>query len=127
MNTFIMTLSFLLTTLFGCQQNNGYKSLSVDDFETAIKNPDIQLLDVRSAAEFAAGHIPNAGNIDVTQSDFAANANDELVKDKVVAVYCRSGKRSKMAADILTKEGFKVIELNHGFMGWEDAGKKIAK
>lgn len=127
MNTLIMTLSFLLTALFGCQQKNDYKSLTVDEFETAIKASDVQLLDVRSAAEFATGHIPKAINIDVTKSEFAADANDELAKDKVVAVYCRSGKRSKMAADILTKEGFKVIELNPGFMGWENADKEIIK
>ena len=42
-----------------------------------------------------------------------------LDKKRTVAVYCRSGRRSKNAAGQLVKEGFKVVELEGGFLGWD--------
>ena len=48
-----------------------------------------------------------------------------LQKSKPVALYCRSGKRSKKAAAILSEKGFKVVELGKGFNAWQAAGKEI--
>ncbi|MDY3134231.1 MAG: rhodanese-like domain-containing protein, partial [Candidatus Egerieousia sp.] len=44
-----------------------------------------------------------------------------------VAIYCRSGRRSKNAAAILAKEGYKVIELAGGFNSWTSAGKPFVR
>lgn len=44
-----------------------------------------------------------------------------------MAVYCRSGKRSKKAAAILSEKGYKVFELDKGFNSWQEAGKEIEK
>lgn len=84
-------------------------------------------LDVRTAEEFEAGHIENAINIDVLKDDFEANALSILPVGKVLAVYCRSGRRSKKAAHILVKRGYKVIELDQGYNGWGESGKKVLK
>ncbi|MFQ9809799.1 MAG: rhodanese-like domain-containing protein [Segatella copri] len=84
-------------------------------------------LDVRTAEEFANGHIRGAINIDVLKSDFEQKAAATLPKSKTIAVNCRSGKRSKNAAAILTKNGYQVIELDSGFIGWQAAGKEIVK
>ena len=48
-------------------------------------------------------------------------------KDKPVALYCRSGNRSKTAARILADKGYEVVELGTGFRGWVAAGKNVVK
>ncbi|MDE5976124.1 MAG: rhodanese-like domain-containing protein, partial [Muribaculaceae bacterium] len=50
-----------------------------------------------------------------------------LDKSKPVAVYCRSGKRSADAANLLSSEGFKVTNLLGGILAWEDDKKPIEK
>ena len=123
-----MGLFAVLCTLTGCNaQSEGFKSLSVDDYAKAIEDTMVVRLDVRTAEEFAAGHIANAMNIDVMQDGFEAKAKCTLPKDKTIAVNCRSGKRSKRAAAILVKNGFRVIELDAGFNDWVEAGKPVTK
>ena len=125
---FIMSIITMLSSLSSCQaQNKGYKSLSADDYEKAIADTAVIRLDVRTAEEFANGHIRGAINIDVLKSDFEQKAAATLPKSKTIAVNCRSGKRSKNAAAILTKNGYQVIELDSGFIGWQAARKEIVK
>ena len=50
-----------------------------------------------------------------------------LKKNKPVAVYCRSGRRSADAAQLLAEEGYKVIDLDGGIIEWEKRGKKTCK
>ena len=55
---FIMSIITMLSSLYSCQaQNKGYKSLSADDYEKAIADTAVIRLDVRTAEEFANGHI----------------------------------------------------------------------
>ena len=63
----------------------------------------------------------------VLKDDFESNALSILPVGKVLAVYCRSGRRSKKAAHILVKRGYKVIELDQGYNGWVESGKKVVK
>lgn len=118
-----------LSTLFSCQQQQkgDFKSLSVDDFESLIRDTGVQRLDVRTLAEYSEGHIPGAMNINVLDDSFAAIADSTLQKDKPVALYCRSGKRSKKAAAILSKQGYKIYDLDKGFDAWQKEGKEINK
>lgn len=121
------TILASLLTLIGlgaCAQNPGYKSLDADEFQKAIEDKSVVLIDVRTSAEYAQGHIPDAAlNIDVLEGNFAAKVKSALDKSTTLAIYCRSGRRSKNAAEILTKEGYKVIELAGGFNSWTSAGK----
>ena len=65
------------------------------------------------------GHIPGTKyNIDVNGDSFVFQSFMLLTKDTPVALYCRSGNRSKTAAKLLAKEGYKVYELSSGFNGW---------
>ena len=136
-----------LLTLVGigaCAQNPGYKTLNADEFEKAIADKSVVLIDVRTAAEYAQAHLPDAAlNIDVLEENFAAKVKSALQSSSAktsagtsgstsaspsksattVAIYCRSGRRSKNAAAILAKEGYKVIELAGGFNSWTSAGK----
>ena len=126
----LLVLSTLLCSLAGCssaQKQTDFESLDVDTFCQAIEAPSVVCLDVRTAEEYAEGHIRNAINIDVLKDNFAKQAKVRLPRNEVIAVYCRSGKRSKKAAGILTGKGFKVIELNTGFIGWTEAGKGVVR
>jgi rhodanese-related sulfurtransferase len=100
---------------FACSKKNSsstYQNLNSDEFEKLIAGQDIQLLDVRTANEYAESHLQNSTNIDVLQDSFAQKASEGLKKELPVAVYCKSGRRSRNAADILVKQGYKVYNLS---------------
>ena len=118
-------MGFSLFNLFG--QTNNFKTVGVTEFEKFIADTTVTILDVRTAAEHAEGFIPGTNyNIDVLNGIFEKVATETLSKDKPIALYCRSGNRSKSAARILADKGYQVVELGTGFRGWQAAGKKIA-
>jgi len=87
----------------------------------------VTVLDVRTAEEFAEGHIAGATNINFMAKDFAARVG-KLDRDKVYLVHCASGGRSKRCLPQLKQLGFKQIyHLDGGFSAWEEAGKPVAK
>ena len=74
------------------------------------------MLDVRTPEEHAEGHIQGTDfNIDMLSEGFTAEALAVLPKDRGVALYCRSGNRSKRAAQILAENGYTVVELAVGY------------
>ena len=99
--------------------NENYETLGVAEFAKCIQQQDITLLDVRTAEEFAEGHLEGAVNIDVKQDDFISRAEKELSKDKTIAVYCKRGRRSANAASQLADKGFKVKNLKGGIEAWK--------
>ena len=116
--------------LWACtsKQKEEYKNLSSAQFKELIKNENVQLLDVRTLAEHMEGHIPGSLNINVKDENFASCVDDLLDKNRrEVAVYCRSGRRSRTAADILVKKGFKVYNLDKGILNWMEEGREIEK
>lgn len=121
----IMGFSFL--SLFG--QTNKLRTVDVKEFASIIKDTTkVTVLDVRTPAEHAEGHIPGTHfNIDVLEDSYTKLATEKISKDKPVALYCRSGNRSKNAARILAEKGYEVVELGTGFRGWSAAGKKTVK
>ena len=124
----IMGILTMLCSLIGCNaQTEGFKSLSVEEYAKAIEDTTIVRLDVRTAEEYADGHIGKALNIDVLKSDFEQKAVATLPKDRIIAINCRSGKRSKNAARILVKNGYEVIELDSGFNDWTSKGMPVTK
>ncbi len=122
--TIIMSFSFF--GLFG--QTNKFKTVDVAEFAKAVSDTSYVVLDVRTQAEHADGHIPGTHfNIDVLEDSFTEIVLKTLSKDKPVALYCRSGNRSKNAARILADKGYQVLELGTGFRGWVAAGEGIEK
>lgn len=103
-------------------EENTYTSVSVEEFAKCIAGENVVILDVRTINEFNAGHIENAINIDVEQNDFEEKAIAALPKKKTIAVYCRTGRRSKTASEILFNNGYNVVELDSGINGWTKAG-----
>ena len=112
-----------LTTACG-QQN--YENTAVTGFSELLESPNVVLLDVRTAAEYAEGHIEGAVNIDQGQSDFMAKAKAALSVEKKIAVYCRSGRRSANAAGRLAAEGYQCVNLEGGIQAWKAAGKPVS-
>ena len=124
----LMGIISMLCSMFACNaQTNDFKSLSVEEYAKAIEDTMVVRLDVRTPEEYAEGHIEKSLNIDVLNSGFETKALATLPKDKTIAVNCRSGKRSKNAARILVKNGYKVIELDSGYNGWIGEGRPVVK
>lgn len=99
-----------------------------DEFEKIIADTtQVVVLDVRTQEEFDEGHLANALLIDVKKDDFLGQARQLLPKEKTIALYCRSGRRSVTAAEKLAPEGYKVVNLKWGITGWKAAGKPIVK
>ncbi|CCG98199.1 thioredoxin 1 [Fibrella aestuarina BUZ 2] len=95
------------------------QTVSVDTFATQLKqSPAAQLIDVRTPAEFADGHLPGAVNINSQRDDFG-QALASLDKSKPVFVYCLSGGRSSRAVTQLRELGYTdVHELKGGYLKW---------
>lgn len=109
----------------GCgnsKNNESVKSVNVEEFAEKMAQQNVRLIDVRTPNEYAEGHLAGAENIDVKAVDFADRIKD--IKG-TVAVYCRSGKRSLMAAEQLAQRGCTVYNLDGGILAWQKAGKPI--
>ena len=123
-----MGLLSLVLGIAACQSpSNKFETVNAEEFAKVITTPEVPILDVRTAEEYAEGHIANSLNLDVKQENFTTLAKKELDKSQTVALYCRSGRRSKIAADLLTKEGYKVVELGGGFNEWKDTQHEFVK
>ena len=108
-----------LVMMTACSNGKGYTSVSVDEFAKVIADNQVQLIDTRTEAEFNEGHIPGAINIDVNESDFEAKVGQKVDKTRPVALYCRGGRRSKIAAERIVALGYDdITELNTGFLSW---------
>lgn len=92
-----------------------------------INREDAQVIDVREAEEFAAGHLPEAKNVPLAKlSDRISEI--ERFKDKPVIVCCASGMRSGKACGELRKLGFaKIHNLSGGIDAWVGAGYPVKK
>jgi hydroxyacylglutathione hydrolase len=82
------------------------------------------ILDVRSAAEFDAGHVPDALHVPHTR---IAVSIDTLPADKPLLVYCNSGARSAAAVSMLARLGFDAIDVNDNFANYRRAEQPAAR
>lgn len=92
-----------------------------------INREDALVLDVRDAAEFNAGRIPNAKHIPLAQMAQRLGELDKW-KEKPIIAYCQSGNRSASACAALKKAGFtQVHNLNGGLPAWQDANLPVTR
>ena len=83
------------------------------------------LVDVRTPEEFSEGHLENAINIDVEGMTFESEIAN-LDKTKTYAIYCQSGRRSRIAVESMSKAGFtKLFNLDQGIGSWQAAGLPV--
>nr|WP_227494599.1 rhodanese-like domain-containing protein [Bacillus mycoides] len=96
------------------------KTLSEDEFRAGYRKA--QLIDIREADEFNAGHILGARNIPLSQIRLR---HKELRQDQPVYLYCQSGFRTGRAAQYLKKQGYTdFYQLKGGFKSWSGKIKK---
>ena len=119
---FAFVIAPLLLVLTACGGSNvKINNLNADGFASDIKNPGVVVVDVRTAGEYAAGHIKNSINIDVESNDFDSKIAN-LDKKVEYAVYCHSGRRSGIAAEKMAKAGFeKISNLEGGIIAWQNS------
>lgn len=102
-----------------------YTSYSAAGFDGLLRSDTaIQLVDVRTAEEYAAGLIPGAVNIDVKAADFLLRSDSLLDPARPVAVYCKGGVRSRKAAGELVGKGYTVYNLDKGYDSWIEYKRK---
>ncbi|HRY10214.1 MAG TPA: rhodanese-like domain-containing protein [Candidatus Nanopelagicales bacterium] len=101
--------------------------VDVPTFASALTQPGVTVLDVRTPEEFAAGHLKDAQNLDVNSPAFAATLKT-LPKDAVYAVYCRTGHRSGTAVAQMVDLGFtRVFHLAGGVTAWQASGQPVVQ
>lgn len=121
MKRFFRPVYVLLASVLCCSCNwkAEFSSVDVAEFAKVIEDTTVVLLDVRTADEHAAGCIEGTSlQIDILRDDFEQRALAHIEKGSTVALYCRSGNRSKRAASLLAAKGYRVVELSTGYNGW---------
>ena len=113
-----------LTLPFGCVGCSGGGSASYEQISGAEAKALMDsesgyvIIDARTQEEYDQGHIPGA--ILIPEYEIADRAEKELTdKDQLILVYCRSGRRSKIAAEELVKLGYTNVKEFGGIIDWE--------
>ncbi len=129
-NTLLLfALLFLLGSTSFAQTANkdSIQVLSIAQFEKMATKKKSKIIDVRTPEEVAEGHLADATTVNFLSPDFASQVAS-LNKKGTYLLYCRSGSRTRKAADALQKMGFKnVYMLEGGITAWKEAGKAIEK
>ena len=100
----------------------GFEWITVEEYEKLRASGNAVVLDVRTPAEFMAGHVPDAINLDVNATDFATRAA-ALDKSKPYLVNCMAGVRGAKACDLLHRLEFpRLYNLEGGLSAWQRAG-----
>lgn len=97
------------------------KNLENKQWREGYENADhAEIIDVRTPEEFAEGYIPTAKLINIQNPSEFTDGVEKLDKDKPYYIYCRSGKRSEMACQVMENMGFKEVNnLATGIMKWD--------
>ena len=109
-----------ITLIFGgCAQASGYRQITQEEAQKIMQSESgYIILDVRTAQEFSGGHIPNAVN--VPNESIETETPKELPdKNQMILVYCRSGRRSKQAAQKLADMGYTDVREFGGINTWQ--------
>ena len=123
-----MICFIICTTLFSCKESvaqDKTKVVSPKEMLKYIDSTSVQIIDIRTPAEFQEGHVKNAKNIDFLSSSFSKEISG-LDKDKPVYIYCRSGNRSGKSVKGFLNAGFtEIYHLEVGIVGWESEGLPV--
>ena len=120
----LLLLLLTVVLLTACGQTNGkeqeamYVNITAQEAKTIMDiEEDYIILDVRTLEEYDQGHIPGA--IVISHEEIAEKAEEVLTdKDQLILVYCRSGRRSKIAAEALVELGYTNIREFGGIIDW---------
>ena len=93
------------------------KEITFNDFYQLYQNEQLSLVDVREAEEFETLHLEGAQNLPLSQ---LADTYDQLDKDLLYYVICKSGMRSARACQFLAEQGYEVINVQGGMTAFEN-------
>ena len=115
---------FMGSFLISCAQTSTNASLTINAaaYKEAITAKNIQVLDVRTAAEFNGGHIKHALQANWLDQKEFTDRTQHLDKNIPVYVYCQAGGRSASAQEALVAKGYKVVNLEGGMSNWKMNG-----
>ena len=102
----------------GNEKSSTYEQITAEQAKTIMDTEkDYVIIDARTEEEFAEGHIENA--ILIPEYEIAERAEKELPdKEQLILVYCRSGRRSKIASEELVKLGYTNVKEFGGIIDW---------
>ena len=119
---FFLLLAVMLLTACGQDKENDqgavYMNITAEEAKQIMDSEEgYIILDVRTQEEYDQGHIPGATQI--SHEEIAEKAEDVLTdKNQLILVYCRSGRRSKIAAEALVELGYTNIKEFGGIIDW---------
>ena len=117
-----LLLAVMMLTACGQDKENGqgavYVNITAEEAKQIMDNEEgYIILDVRTQEEYDEGHIPGA--VVISHEEIAEKAEGVLTdKDQLILVYCRSGRRSKIAAEALVELGYTNIKEFGGIIDW---------
>ena len=118
----MLLISLSLFGMTACDDANGksstYEQITAEQAKTIMDTErDYVIIDARTEEEFAKGHVENA--ILIPEYEIAQRAEKELPdKEQLILVYCRSGRRSKIASEELVKLGYTNVKEFGGIIDW---------
>ena len=114
----ILLAALLLTACAQEEQETVYVNITAEEAKKIMDSETgYVILDVRTPSEFDQGHIPGA--ILIPDTEIKARAESVLTdQDQLILVYCRSGRRSKLAAEALVELGYTNIKEFGGILDW---------
>ena len=118
----MLLISLSLFGMTACDGENGkastYEQITAEQAKTIMDTEkDYVIIDARTEEEFAEGHIENA--ILIPEYEIKDRAEKELPdKEQLILVYCRSGRRSKIASEELVKLGYTNVKEFGGIIDW---------
>lgn len=119
------TVLLLLALLSGCAQADWKETTGQELVQRQAAGEKVLVIDVRTPAEFASGHVPGAINLPVE----ALTGTESVLRDwkqGPVVLYCKSGRRAGIAAALLEKQGFARLEhLTGDIGGWVAQGRPV--
>jgi rhodanese-related sulfurtransferase len=123
-----LTAALFFYRQYGLGEPEGVTAVSAVQAQADLAgNPDIRVLDIRTPAEYAEGHIQGARNIDFMSADFAKRL-EGLDRNATYLVYCRSGNRSARAIKVFGRLGFShVLHMSRGIKDWQGQGLPLVK
>ena len=113
----IFTISFMENSKSSTLTTSG--DLTPSQFNQALSSGKYELIDVRTADEYNAGHLKNAKQSDFYQTKKFISFLETLDKTGRYLIYCRTGVRSGQALKLMQKIGFKIVyDLAGGYNAW---------
>lgn len=124
--TAVVTGGMLIWPLISRLVRTGHEVSALEAVQL-INRRDAVVIDVRDAADYASGHIPNARHIPEAQLGERIKALEKF-KTRPIIVSCRTGGRAASAGSVLRKHGFgEVFALRGGIVAWQQAGMPLEK